>query len=94
MTKPSFSYQISLGNLVQIATVLFAVGMGWNSLNAQTEANAKAASDASKTVRALTVRLRGIEIHSAADGQQLENIEQDVKENHRLLLQLIQRGSN
>lgn len=51
MTKPGFQWQISLGNVIQIALLLLGVGISWATFDARITNNTdaiKAARDASE----------------------------------------------
>lgn len=41
MTRPVYKPEISLGTLIQIAVILFTVGVAWSNVDGKTKANAE-----------------------------------------------------
>ena len=70
--RPVFTRTISFGNVVQIATLLLAVGAGWATLNGElgnvgedVEAVSARVDDGAAQRAAVEVRVRALEIEAA-----------------------------
>lgn len=74
MAPPKINWQISIGNIVQIAVFLVAAGLGWATLSAQVNSNTVAINDA-RAVRAdLETRMRSVENTSVRADERLSSI--------------------
>lgn len=78
MPKPTFSTQISIGNLVQIAILIVAMAMGWQDMKSRTEANAKTIAEETSRAEArhqtLQNRVAAVEIGLARSDERYNHI--------------------
>lgn len=74
MTKPTFQWQLSLGNVIQIAMLLVAGAVGWTTFDARIGANEKAIDTTAKDVVQMEARLRVQETNAARSDERLASI--------------------
>jgi len=78
MTKPAFEWQISLGNVIQIALLLIAGSIGWATFDARIAANETAIrngiSDGRRIDAEHEMRLRTMETSNARAEERFTSI--------------------
>lgn len=85
MTKPSFTQNISLGNVIQIVAMIVAVAIGWQQLDGRsgsnaaeiekiTKAMAVAEAKAATDIRDHETRLRRLEESAARSDERMASI--------------------
>ena len=74
MEKPKFSMTFNLGHLLQIATLIIAMTVGWMEMDARTSDNAARVSAIEKEAASLRPRLRVLENTSARSEARFDSI--------------------
>lgn len=100
MTRPQFTWQISLGNALQLLTIAI-IGLGaWYAMSHQADTAAKGVTKNAADLVQIEVRVRALETRAAADSEQLRTLQRDIselkqgqRETNGLLRQLLQRGA-
>lgn len=93
MGKPTFSPQISLGNVIQIGIVLVAVIGAWFNLDNRVQNNATDLATIRQNQKEFRVTTQALQIARARDDEKLANILLIVKDN-KLALQRLARGGD
>lgn len=98
MTKPTLNGQISLGNVIQLAVLVFAIVGGWVTIEQRSAAAVLSASENKEELVKFELRIRTLENKDARDSEQLRTLQRDIgelktgqKETNGLLRQLLQR---
>lgn len=74
MAPPKMNWQISIGNIVQIAVFLVTLALGWATLNAQVNSNTEAIKEAAIVRSGFEVRVRTIETSYARADERMTSI--------------------
>lgn len=74
MVAPKMNWQISIGNVIQIAGFVVALALGWATLSGQVNSNTTAINNAMSIHDNLETRLRTLENTSARSEERLNNI--------------------
>ena len=74
MAPPKVSWQISIGNIIQMAVFLVTLAVGWATLSAQVGANTDAIRESVAVRAAFEVRVRTIETSYARADERMTSI--------------------
>lgn len=74
MTKPSFTSQISLGNIIQIGIIIAGLAAGYATFDARSEANNKAIVDIITDIDGFENRIRSLEQGAARSDERMSSI--------------------
>lgn len=74
MAPPKVNWQISIGNIVQIAVFLVTLAVGWATLSAQVGNNTEAIREATAARAGFEVRVRTIETSYARADERMTSI--------------------
>jgi len=74
MARPTFSPQISLGNMIQLVVLLVAIVGGWITLDNRVENNTKDLQKAQASQREIIQRLRMVETDIARSDERFTRI--------------------
>lgn len=100
MTRPQFTWQISLGNALQLLSIAI-IGIGaWYAMGHRAETAAVGVAQNAADLVQIELRVRSLETRAAADTEQLRTLQRDIselkqgqRETNGLLRQLLQRGA-
>ena len=74
MGNAEYKPQITLGNLIQIASMLVLVAIAFQTLNGKTAANTEAISKTALELKAQDARLRAMETAASRSDERLNNM--------------------
>jgi len=74
MGNAEYKPQITLGNLIQIASMLVLVAIAFQTLNGKTAANTEAISKTALELKAQDARLRAMETAASRSDERLTNM--------------------
>lgn len=74
MTKPSFIWQLSIGNVIQIALLLLAAGIGWATFDARISTVETSTTTIIQVQADHATRLRRAETDAARSDERMNHI--------------------
>ena len=99
MTKPTFTTNISAGNIIQILVLIVSLTAGWFAMKNETSAAISKAVANAAELSDIDARVRVLERSDAQDSEQLRTFRRDIEEikqgqrdMNNLLRQLLQRA--